>query len=93
MCSIKSAATRSSSAGGDTPSVKRSTNTPRKWVHVQNKEDRHVRSGRYILNNKNQLRPVVKVWEKPAPSNQNANTKEEEVARKTLQAVFDDLNE
>jgi len=60
----------------------------RKWVHVQNSMNRHVRNREYILNNRNQLRPVVRIWEPPAKPNQSNYP---ETARKTLQAIFDKL--
>lgn len=65
--------------------------TPREWIHVQNKNNRHVRSKDYILNNKNQLRPVVEIWEDPAKPDQNIYPEKEQTARKELQAVFDKL--
>jgi len=64
---------------------------PRQWIHVQNKNNRHIRSKEYILNNKNQLRQVVEIWQKPAKSNQNKHPGKEQTARKKLQAVFDVL--
>jgi len=66
---------------------------PREWVHVQDKEERHIRSREYILNNKNELRPVVKIWEDPAQPDQNKYPKKEKVARKVLQEAFDSLRE
>ncbi|MCF7955301.1 MAG: sulfatase-like hydrolase/transferase [Phycisphaerae bacterium] len=65
---------------------------PRQWVHVQDKDDRYIRSKEYILNNKNQLRPVVKIWQDPAKANQNKYPAKEQAARKKLEAVFDKLN-
>ena len=62
---------------------------PREWVHVQHKEDRHIRSREYILNNKKQLRPVVKIWESPAEPDQDTDPEKEQAARKRLQAVFE----
>ena len=64
---------------------------PRAWVHVQMARERHLRNGQYILNNKNQLRPVVKIWEPAAKPNQGKYPEKEQTARKALQAVFDDL--
>ncbi len=64
---------------------------PREWVHVQNKGARHLRNKQYILNNKNQLRPVVEIWEDPAKPDQNKYPEKERASRKTLQAVFDNL--
>jgi arylsulfatase A len=66
---------------------------PREWVHVQHREDRHIRNMEYILNNKNELRPVVKIWENPANPNQNKYPEKERAARKTLQGVYDFLGE
>ncbi len=65
---------------------------PREWVHVQDKEDRHIRNSEYILNNKNELRPVVEMWEDPAKPNQNKYPDKEQIARKYLQGVFDSLD-
>jgi arylsulfatase A len=61
---------------------------PREWVHVQHEGSRHIRNMEYILNNQNELRPVVEIWQDPAlplaPGEQQA-------AREELQAVFDYL--
>ena len=67
--------------------------TARRWVHVQHKNDRHVRSADYILNNKSELRPVVELWEEPAEPNQNKDPEKEAAARKFLQSVFDELGD
>jgi arylsulfatase A len=64
---------------------------PREWVHIQNLEDRQVRNSDYMLNNQNQLRRVVQLWEEPAPPNENKDPEKEAAARKSLQAVFDAL--
>ncbi|NQU22299.1 MAG: sulfatase-like hydrolase/transferase [Candidatus Nealsonbacteria bacterium] len=64
---------------------------PREWIHVQDKGARHIRNKQYILNNKNQLRPVVEIWEDPATPNQHKYPEKEQAARRTLQAVFDNL--
>ncbi len=63
----------------------------RQWVHIQNLEDRQVRNSEYMLDNKNQLRRVVKLWEDQAPPNENKYPEKEAAARKSLQAVFDTL--
>ena len=66
--------------------------TAREWVHVQDKEARHVRNREYILTNRNQLRPVVELWEPEAKAIQaDQQSDKEQAARKTLQAVFDSL--
>ncbi len=64
---------------------------PREWIHIQNEGDRQIRSSEYMLNNKSQLRRVVKLWEDPAPPNENKDPEKEAAARKMLQAVFDEL--
>jgi arylsulfatase A len=64
---------------------------PRDWVHVQDKTSRHVRNREFILNDKNQLRQVVEIWEEPAKADQNKHPEREQAARRTLQAVFDEL--
>lgn len=66
---------------------------PREWIHVQDKEERNIRSREYILNNKNELRSVVEIWEAPAKPNQNKYPEKERAARKTLQGVYDFLGE
>lgn len=53
------------------PQLQGKPGNPREWVHVQNKAARHLRSKGYILNNRNQLRPVVEIWEDPAKPDQN----------------------
>jgi hypothetical protein len=45
-----------------------------------------------MLDNKNQLRRVVELWEEPAKPNENLNPEKEAAARKSLQAVFDALD-
>ena len=67
--------------------------TSREWVHVQNAEDRHLRSWEYILNNKDELRPVVELWEDAAAPNQNKHPEKEQAVRKKLQAVFNELGD
>jgi len=64
---------------------------PRDWVHIQHEGDRQIRSDEYMLNNKNQLRRVVKLWENPAKPNENKDPEKEAAARKAWQAVFDAL--
>jgi arylsulfatase A len=64
---------------------------PRAWIHTQNGDARHVRNQEYILTNRGQLRPVVEIWQPPAPSNQNEDPEKEAAARKALQAALDDV--
>ncbi len=66
---------------------------PREWIHIQNADDRQVRNSDYMLDNKNQLRRVVQLWEEPAEPNESKEPEEEAAARRTLQAVFDKLGE
>ena len=58
---------------------------------MQHEGDRQVRSGEYMLNNKNELRRVVELWEEPAKPNENKDPEKEAAARKSLQSVFDEL--
>lgn len=64
---------------------------PREWIHIQNAGDRQVRSGEYMLNNKNQLRRVVELWEDPALPDENKYPEKEAAARQSLQEIFAEL--
>jgi arylsulfatase A-like enzyme len=63
----------------------------REWIHIQNANDRQVRNSDYMLDNKDQLRRVVELWEAPAKPNVNQNPDKEAAARNKLQAAFDAL--
>jgi arylsulfatase A len=65
--------------------------SPREWIHIQHEGARQVRSSDYMLDNKDQLRRAVELWEDPSDSNENRDPEKEAAARKTLQAVFDAL--
>ena len=65
---------------------------PRAWIHIQNGENRQVRSKDYMLNNKGDLRRVVPLWEKPATPNENKAPEKEAAARTVLQGAFDQLS-
>ncbi len=64
---------------------------PREWIHIQNAGDRQLRNSDYMLDNKDQLRRVVELWEEPAKPNENKEPEKEAAARKTLQAALDAL--
>jgi arylsulfatase A-like enzyme len=64
---------------------------PRDWIHIQNANDRQLRNSNYLLDNKDQLRRVVELWEDSAKPNANAAPEKEAAARKELQAAFDAL--
>lgn len=64
---------------------------PREWIHIQHQSARQVRNSDYMLDNKNQLRRVVELWENPAKPDENKFPEREAAARKSLQAVFDSL--
>ena len=64
---------------------------PREWIHIQHEGSRQVRNSDYMLDNKNQLRRVVELWEDPAKPDENKDPTMEASARKSLQAVFDSL--
>ena len=66
---------------------------PREWIHIQNANDRQLRNNEYMLNNKDQLRRVVQLWEEPARPNENKEPEKEAAARKMLQSVFDTLGD
>lgn len=65
----------------------------REWIHIQNANDRQLRSGEYMLNNKGQLRQVVGMGEPDAKEIKGNDSDAEAFARKNLQAVFDQLSE
>ena len=60
-------------------------------MHVQDKEARHIRNKDFILTNRNQLRPVVEIWEPEPKPDVSGDTEKARAARKTLQAAFDVL--
>jgi arylsulfatase A-like enzyme len=66
---------------------------PRDWVHIQNGDHRQVRNNSYMLDNKDQLRRVVELWEDPAKPNENREPEKEAAARKVLKDVFRALKE
>ena len=66
---------------------------PREWIHIQNANDRQLRNHEYMLNNKDQLRRVVQLWEEPTSPNENKAPEKEAAARKMLQSVFDTLGD
>jgi arylsulfatase A len=66
---------------------------PRDWIHIQNQGDRQVRSSAYMLNNRNELRRVVELWQDPPKPDENKDPEREAAARKSLQAVFDALGD
>jgi arylsulfatase A-like enzyme len=66
---------------------------PRDWIHIQNAEQRQVRNAEYMLDNKNQLRRVVELWEDAATPNTNENPQKEASARMMLQSAFDTLEQ
>ena len=66
---------------------------PREWIHIQNANDQQVRNSDYMLDNKDQLRRVVEVWEDAAEPNENLEPEKESAARKSFQAAFNVLGE
>ena len=63
----------------------------REWIHIQNGDNRQVRNSEFMLNNQDELRRVVELWEDPAIPNENRAPEDEAVARSTLQAALDEL--
>ncbi|MCH7228016.1 hypothetical protein MLD59_17885 [Verrucomicrobiaceae bacterium E54] len=66
---------------------------PREWVHIQDKEQRHIRSRDFILDHRGQLRPVVELRRSPAPVTTPPDSDEEAAARRSLQAAFEKLGD
>jgi arylsulfatase A len=64
---------------------------PREWVHIQNGGNRQIRGSDYMLNNKDELRRVVELWEDPARPNEKRDPEKEAAARKSLQSALDAL--
>lgn len=67
--------------------------TPRQWVHVQHRNERHLRSAEYILDRQNKLRPVVQPPDDPAAPLPNKDNGKEAVARQQLNAAFKELGD
>ena len=65
---------------------------PREWVHVQDGEQRHVRSRDFILDHLNQLRPTVEIWQSPAKPVQDFDP-QAKTARRQLRAAFNELGD
>lgn len=65
--------------------------SPRSWIHVQDKNERYIRSHTHILTNKGQLRPAVRAGQQPAAAIKPL-TPEQAKIRDELQAVFDQLD-
>jgi len=66
--------------------------TPREWIHVQDKTQRHIRSGTHILTDNGQLRPVVGPAMRRGTTIQNL-TREDVLSREVLQHVLDELGD
>ena len=64
---------------------------PRAWIHVQDQEQRHVRNRDFILNNADELRPTVEIWQSRAATVPTPYSPGEQGAYDALQAVFDAL--
>jgi arylsulfatase A-like enzyme len=67
--------------------------TPRDWVHIQDYEKRYVRSRDYIYTNEGQLRPVVKIWQEPAPPIKQPSAAIEQAAIEQLDAALSQLGD
>ena len=64
---------------------------PREWVHIQDKEQRSVRSRGFMLTRKGEFSPVTDLPDGPAPAIKRELADQEQSARKALQAAFDEL--
>lgn len=66
---------------------------PRKWIHIQNGNERQVRNRDFMLNHQGELRPVVPLGEPAAPVMQLPDNDEAAAARASLQTAFDELGD
>ncbi len=94
LCELTGAALPKEQIHGRTfaPQLDGKPGQPREWIHIQHESQRQVRNSDYMLNNRNELRRVVEIGEKPAKPDEDKNPREEAAARKSLQAVFDALD-
>lgn len=65
--------------------------TPRRWVHIQDKSQRHLRTRSHILPNQGELRPVVGLDASPAEPIRELSA-DERAHRRELQRIFDELD-
>ncbi|MFN3165535.1 MAG: sulfatase-like hydrolase/transferase [Phycisphaeraceae bacterium] len=65
---------------------------PRRWVHVQDKTSRYVRSKTHILTDAGEFRPVVALPDSPAKPIDGALTDLERTEKSLLQSAFDELD-
>lgn len=73
------------------PVLQGHTESVRDWVHVEKKDHRHVRNRDYILTLQGNLRPVVEIWQDPAPPLPPGFSPEAEASRQQLEAAFQGL--
>lgn len=93
LCDLTGAALPEEEIQGQSfaPQLFGKSDTPREWIHIQHESARQVRNSDYMLDNRDQLRRVVGLWEDPVEPNANKDPEKEAAARKSLQAVFDQL--
>ncbi|MFK7788316.1 MAG: sulfatase-like hydrolase/transferase [Phycisphaeraceae bacterium] len=65
--------------------------SPRSWVHIQDKRQRHLRNRDYILPLNGPLRPVVELWHAPAKPYTTELSPEAKEAETALKKVFKQL--
>ena len=65
--------------------------SPREWIHIQHESARQVRNSGYMLDNKDNLRRVVDLWQEPAEPNEKKEPEQEAAARAALRKVFEAL--
>lgn len=63
----------------------------REWVHIQNKNQRYLRTKEYILDSNGQFRPVIELWNDPAKPLSEELSKEAQAGRRELKKVFEQL--
>jgi arylsulfatase A len=74
------------------PQLRGEPGTPRRWIHVQDQQQRHVRDLQFILTHQGELRPVVGIGEKRADPIRGELTPEQAAAREALQAAFKSIS-
>jgi arylsulfatase A-like enzyme len=66
---------------------------PREWVHIQDKNQRSVRSREFILTQAGRFSPVTQLPHGHAPAIEQELTAKEQAARKVLEAAFVELGD
>lgn len=65
--------------------------TPRRWVHIQDKGQRYLRTKDLILTKQGAMRPVTDLWRAPAPAFKGNPSGEASKVKQELEAAFEKL--